>query len=1427
MNGQSECAGKAGGGLGVPCKESPRPARPKRARRSPEFFVSSSPRRREKTRSKPSMPASPSGSSDDPDAQDVQNAGVTSKKNTPRRAKERRSAGGLASAGSGEKESKDELMCLWDGTRVRTVEEFWNYIDAIFFPKPLQNQLEQLRVDDVSGGDFDYVLGDSNPKPLSRTASGNSGTCITPKVTGVSDAKPKNEESDSKSKDTPTKPPSTFASDGRAVAMAPLGSGRDNALPGTDVSSTSDEIISTIVSTSKDKNAVVDALVSVSVGGFPVSTHDPPATIDNTPASVDDDGDPPPPVHITPASEEKQDVAPRDASAMKIEDETSRNGSDVARLAVLRAKLARVRSRNAKRRLALWGAVKARSGQATPRRDTEQMIKYRALESERMFRDSLSAHRFARDGVGSSVLLAAPLENEDDIICSICGGEDSSHARNNMIVRCDCCDLAVHQQCYGEHKLPEGPWFCDPCRNREFGALCAVCGNPNGAMKHTTDGRWVHVICALSFPELSFGSARDREPVLGVDKIKPDKFALKCFFCDENGCDVQPFVTKIRLRRLDSESGQAGFRTNPEMVRGEALPELRAAARAGACIQCSDRRCTVAFHPQCARERGVDIDMDSRRLRSIFCERHRRRNKRRSMITRTYREPMHTWNEKSKKLLLAPRKLASMPPVSALSSLSARCSAVGEWVPPLAHLVEHEVCQVCGCQDSWDENQLLRCAKCRIMVHQGCYGAVGIELSQGQRGALPWLCATCRPDSRHSTSAGIDASGFTQKADTRLDLLPAPRQLCCVICGLASKTPVPMQRAENGGWAHIVCALWASEIGFGRATTMAPVVGASGIYAARRFLRCFVCARSDAHAGACIQCSEPGCEASVHPLCAAAKGWLRMYAAPSKSQIWEITVSGAEAGAVPVYATPDNAQPAIGNLGNRDQVIVVARQKAWLKIRYSPTTAPGAAAPIESVGAAQSGIGAPIERAPSTGIAWVRRKVDGEYFLTPTRGQTPGQLLFAVLCPCHSGKVPTVTAARSRSDSDTGVKDTAFYVRWLPFQSTGGTPPLDRRESQPTRRVVDFERYDPTRHGKVSAFLNGNGGANGPGTPRGSPVPSPARRRGRKMLRVEAKAEEAVSDLLHKSLVKLQRTAVKLKRPSSAVGSRHGAWCYCQRPELADGTAMLQCDRCKDWFHTTCLGFSLEPKQKQRRARMSWDCALCDFELAKAEGVESNSILPRAPPALSAPPRRSPSARVEMRNGNIVIRMSNGDSRNGGRQRLRLTLDGFKVSFPPSILPKRVRKEVTAAVRGKVAVRKRKQRDRKERDRGGVKSQAGSLRITIPPKSRLQPPVLSPDRLAFESPGRERVKRRKRRRRSVANRSATSEAKFMRVQARASNGTRGIKSEKSNRHSFVGKNMFPEDSNSENEFDMRPAAGKRKHPSRMKPGPLSTRERKR
>lgn len=87
------------------------------------------------------------------------------------------------------------------------------------------------------------------------------------------------------------------------------------------------------------------------------------------------------------------------------------------------------------------------------------------------------------------------------------------------MVFCDCCNICVHQACYGITSIPDGSWLCRTCSLSQR-PDCVLCPNKGGAMKSTRSGhKWAHVSCALWIPEVSIGCVERMEPITKISSI--------------------------------------------------------------------------------------------------------------------------------------------------------------------------------------------------------------------------------------------------------------------------------------------------------------------------------------------------------------------------------------------------------------------------------------------------------------------------------------------------------------------------------------------------------------------------------------------------------------------------------------------------------------------------------------------------------------------------------------------------------------------------------------------------------------------------------------------------------------------------------------------------------------------------------------------
>nr|XP_017209402.2 protein AF-10 isoform X11 [Danio rerio] len=195
-------------------------------------------------------------------------------------------------------------------------------------------------------------------------------------------------------------------------------------------------------------------------------------------------------------------------------------------------------------------------------------------------------------------------------------------------------------------------------------------------------------------------------------------------------------------------------------------------------------------------------------------------------------------------------------------------------------------CCVCSDERGWAENPLVYCDGhgCNVAVHQACYGIVQVPTG-------PWFCRKCESQERAArvikgwrgrkpswqTPEGGGQSTTCNKEEEDSRLSRSLKTLNIVRCELCPQKDGALKRTDNGGWAHVVCALYIPEVEFANVSTMEPIVLQS-VPHERYNKTCYICEEqgreSKAATGACMTCNKHGCRQAFHVTCAQLAGLL-------------------------------------------------------------------------------------------------------------------------------------------------------------------------------------------------------------------------------------------------------------------------------------------------------------------------------------------------------------------------------------------------------------------------------------------------------------------------------------------------------------------------------------------------------------------------
>lgn len=153
-------------------------------------------------------------------------------------------------------------------------------------------------------------------------------------------------------------------------------------------------------------------------------------------------------------------------------------------------------------------------------------------------------------------------------------------------------------------------------------------------------------------------------------------------------------------------------------------------------------------------------------------------------------------------------------------------------------------CSVCCQVESFDpdetneDNALLKCKKCDVIVHELCYGE---RLTK-----KTWICSFCQSDD------GVKRSSIRK-------------------CQLCPSKKGALKKTETGLWVHVICALFHPNCTFMNVQKMEPI-RITILSRTTRKKSCCICKQT---IGACVNCNAKRCSKYMHVTCAQSKNLLR------------------------------------------------------------------------------------------------------------------------------------------------------------------------------------------------------------------------------------------------------------------------------------------------------------------------------------------------------------------------------------------------------------------------------------------------------------------------------------------------------------------------------------------------------------------------
>ncbi|KAF0684466.1 Aste57867_23562 [Aphanomyces stellatus] len=421
------------------------------------------------------------------------------------------------------------------------------------------------------------------------------------------------------------------------------------------------------------------------------------------------------------------------------------------------------------------------------------------------------------------------LQSFEEGTCVIC--MDGLSEDVNPIIFCDRCDLAMHQRCYGVATIPKSDFYCDRCAAKgptpPATMQCALCPNPQGAMKQTVDGKWVHLVCALWCPTTCL--------------VKVPRMLFQLTADD----------TKVRYHSFDILTATCTLADVPNLPAATQPGGLCRICRiaTGCTIQC--RACPAAYHPLCAWFAGFHMQVDvadcgyicgggGQGLQfTMFCNDHipaalpcQDRE-----LQRVVRQQLYKAEVPREPCGVCFRHVSPMYPHHSFDAL------------PTTHY-------------------FIRCTECYVQCHAHCVDAPPPSTTTNE----PWKCEKCRTLTPLQKPTAIACLLCDQTQGYMIPVQPAPMAVAAPLAAanpaLALMPPPPLPPMHSTlPHVHLYCAdaFRVSIVKTDKGRAAAPMTAWDPPMS-----KCTICHK---RSGRLVGCWKKHCGVSMHPYCGVKELW--------------------------------------------------------------------------------------------------------------------------------------------------------------------------------------------------------------------------------------------------------------------------------------------------------------------------------------------------------------------------------------------------------------------------------------------------------------------------------------------------------------------------------------------------------------------------